>query len=56
LAAYNEKYSDGSEFLVLKSMVYFDDAEEDDLPAIFDTSVTWLLVKKTIEEAVKKIR
>lgn len=55
LDAYNAKFSDGSEFLVRKSIVYFEDAEEDDLPAIFDTSVTWALVKNAIEREVKKL-
>lgn len=55
LDAYNAKFSDGSEFLVRKSIVYFEDAEEDDLPTIFDTSVTWALVKNAIESEVKKL-
>jgi len=55
LDAYNAKFSDGSEFLVRKSVVYFEDAEEDDLPTIFDTSVTWALVKNAIESEVKKL-
>ena len=55
LDAYNAKFSDGSEFLVRKSIVYFEDAEEDDLPVVFDTSVTWPLVKNAIESEVKKL-
>jgi predicted nucleotidyltransferase component of viral defense system len=55
LDAYNAKFSDGSEFLVRKSLIYFEDAEEDDLPAVFDASVTWPLVKKVIETEVKKL-
>ena len=51
--AYNAKYSDGSEFLVNKSLVYFEDAEEDDMPEVFDAAVTWTLVKETIEQEVK---
>lgn len=53
--AYNAKYADGSEFLVNKSLVYFDDAEEDDLPEIFDTAVTWSLVKETVAQEVKQL-
>ncbi len=53
LNAYNTKYADGSEFLVMKSIIYFDDAEEDDLPAVFDSSVNWTLVKRTIENAAR---
>lgn len=55
LEAYNAKYSDGSEFLVRKSLVYFEDAEEDDIPSVFDKSVTWPIVKRTIELEVKKL-
>ena len=53
--AYNAKYADGSEFLVNKSLVYFDDAEEDDLPEVFDTAVTWSLVKETVAQEVKQL-
>lgn len=53
--AYNAKYRDGSEFLVLKSVTYFEDAEEDDIPAVFDTSLSWELVKRTIEREAKKL-
>lgn len=52
---YNAKYSDGSEFLVRKSLVYFEDAEEDDIPSVFDKSVTWPIVKRTIELEAKKL-
>lgn len=53
--AYNAKYADGSEFLVNKSLVFFDDAEEDDLPEVFDTAVTWSLVKETVAREVKHL-
>lgn len=53
--AYNAKFADGSEFLVLKSIIYFDDAEEDDAPQVFDSSITWPSVKQTIEKQVKKL-
>lgn len=53
--AYNAKYADGSEFLVLKSIIYFDDAEEDEMPIVFDSTLTWPLIKKTIENAAKKL-
>ncbi len=32
---YNEKYQDGSYFMVMKSLTYFDDAEYQDSPEIF---------------------
>jgi predicted nucleotidyltransferase component of viral defense system len=44
---YNEKYFDGSEFLVLKSLAYFADAEKDaDLDMLVD--VSWDKIKRTI--------
>jgi predicted nucleotidyltransferase component of viral defense system len=55
LDAYNTKFSDGSEFLVRKSIVYFEDAEEDDLPTLFDKTITWDMVKTTIENEVKQL-
>jgi len=45
---YNNKYPQASEFLVLKSLVYFKDAEHDADPDMFDKSVTWSVVKKQI--------
>ena len=53
--AYNAKYADGSEFLVLKSIIYFDDAEEDNAPQVFDPSITWPSVKQMIEKEAKKL-
>ena len=55
LDAYNTKYTDGSEFLALKSIIYFEDAEEDDMPAVFDSTITWELVKVTIEKSIRNL-
>ncbi|MBI5370456.1 MAG: nucleotidyl transferase AbiEii/AbiGii toxin family protein [Sphingobacteriales bacterium] len=44
---YEEKYSDGSVFMVLKSLVYFDDAEADAMPEML-IPAKWPLIKKTI--------
>ena len=44
---YNSKYEDGSEFLVLKSLVYFDDANIEEMPFMFDP-ITWEDIKKNI--------
>ncbi len=54
LGFYREKYPDGNEFLVLRSLTYFDDAEEDKELELFE-KVDWSEVKKTIEKEVKKI-
>lgn len=47
LQFYNSKYKDGSEFLVLKSLVYFEDANLEVIPFMFDP-ITWEEIKKNI--------
>jgi hypothetical protein len=47
LAFYSEKYPDGSEFLVMKSLTYFDDADRDVEPILFE-SVEWSAIKSYI--------
>lgn len=44
---YLQKYSDGSEFMVRKSLTYFDDADNEEAPIMFQ-SITWKEIKKTI--------
>jgi hypothetical protein len=51
---YAEKYNDGNVFLVLKSLVYFDDAETEPMPFMFE-QVDWQKLKDRIGELVKKI-
>jgi len=48
---YNNKYYDGSEYMVLKSLTYFDDAEEDYTVDMI-RKVLWTKVKKFILNAV----
>ena len=47
---YLEKFSDGSIFHTLKSLVYFNDAEEQEDPFMFD-SISWKDVKSNIINA-----
>lgn len=47
---YSKKYHDGSEFLVLKSLTYFNDAEEDESPRML-IQQNW----KTVKEHIKKV-
>ncbi|MBC7776268.1 MAG: nucleotidyl transferase AbiEii/AbiGii toxin family protein [Phycisphaerae bacterium] len=54
LAFYREKYPDGNEFLVLRSLTYFDDADEDKDLELFQKA-DWPEVKKSIANEVKKI-
>ena len=44
---YNRKYFDGSEYLVLKSLAYFEDAEKELMPEMLQ-EVSWAMVKETI--------
>ena len=44
---YEKKYRDGSVFLVLKSLIYFDDAEGDEMPQMLKP-VSWEAIKQTI--------
>ncbi|HEY5370609.1 MAG TPA: nucleotidyl transferase AbiEii/AbiGii toxin family protein [Hanamia sp.] len=44
---YQRKYKDGSVFMALKSLVYFDDAEKDEMPNML-VNVDWREVKEAI--------
>ena len=55
LEFYAIKYGHTSTFMVLKSLSYFEDAEEDILPNVFDHSISWESVKKVIIEEVKQV-
>ena len=49
---FETKYNDGSTYLVLRSLVYFDDAEEDLDPVMFE-QCNWENIKIFISNAVK---
>ena len=53
LGSYREKYFDGSEYLVLKSLTYFEDAENDPDIEILE-KISWSDVKKYILQSVNK--
>jgi hypothetical protein len=44
---YSKKHQDGSIFLVLKSLVYFDDADEQEIPFMFHNT-SWQTMKNNI--------
>jgi hypothetical protein len=46
---YQQKYRDGSIFLVLKSLVFFEDAEMEAMPLLFN-EVSWDTVKARVRE------
>lgn len=52
LEFYNQKYSQNSLFMVLKSLTYFEDADEDD-PPVMVQKIAWERIKNTIREEVK---
>ena len=47
LEYYKQKYADGSEFLVLKSLTYFEDAEPEQEPVMLK-NISWQAVKDTV--------
>ena len=51
LQLYLQKYPDGSLFIALKSLSYFEDAEPDPMPVMFE-KVNWEDVKARIKQAV----
>jgi predicted nucleotidyltransferase component of viral defense system len=50
LGFYSRKYQDGSVYLALKSLVYFDDADQETDPVLLKGK-DWKAVKKAIERA-----
>jgi len=50
---YKQKYHDGSEFLVLKSLSYFDDAEDEEMPIMF-IDLEWDEVKENISYVLNR--
>ena len=48
---YGEKYQDGSKFLVIKSLAYFDDADEEEMPEMC-ISISWKEVKDKISHVL----
>ena len=51
LSFYESKYHDGSIFMVLKSLAYFDDAEIDEMPIMLK-DVSWDKVKQKIKNSL----
>jgi predicted nucleotidyltransferase len=47
---YTKKYNDGSTFLVLKSLTYFEDADMEEMPFMFN-NITWQTIKDNIKKA-----
>lgn len=52
LELYKQKYPAGSEYLILRSLVFFDDAEEEPMPVMLKP-MNWDTVKACIQNAVR---
>ena len=52
LDMYSRKYSDGSLFILMKSLIYFDDAETDPMPNVLNDT-TWEDVKDCLRTVVR---
>ena len=50
-----EKFQHSTQFHVIKSLNYFEDADPHDDPLVFDKNITWQLVKATLVNEVKNI-
>jgi predicted nucleotidyltransferase component of viral defense system len=55
LKLYMEKYPHQTLFHVLRSIVYFVDADPQPAPVVFNKKVTWAKVKKAIGDEVRKL-
>ncbi len=53
LSLYKKKYPDGMDYLVLKSLLYFEDAEQEAMPKMF-ADITWEDVKMKLRSTVSK--
>ena len=55
LQLHYEKFQHSTQFHVIKSLNYFEDADPHDDPIVFDKKVTWERVKATLVEKVRKL-
>ena len=52
---YNQKYDDGSEMMVARSLTFFDDANTDEDPRVLNQKFDWQDVQQEILHQVKRI-
>jgi len=55
LNLHHEKFKLSTTFHIVKSLTYFEDAEEDDPPVLMKSKVTWSQVKKKVLVAVASL-
>ncbi|WP_211161685.1 nucleotidyl transferase AbiEii/AbiGii toxin family protein [Flavobacterium solisilvae] len=51
---YKQKYIDGSEFMVIKSLNYFEDADSEEMPIMFE-KISWNEIKTEISRLAKNL-
>lgn len=56
LELYQEKYPHQTTFHVLRSLVYFADADPDPDPIVFDNKLTWHNIKNSLIKEIQKIK
>lgn len=55
ISMFKQKFQMHEVFHIVKSLTYFEDAEQSANPVVFDKSVTWQKVKGSIKAAVKNL-
>lgn len=55
LKLFSEKFKQHETFHIVKSLLYFEDAEQYPNPILFDSDISWEIVKNKITDAVKHI-
>ena len=55
ISLFQQKFKMHEVFHIVKSLTYFEDAEQSANPVVFDKSITWQKVKASINAAVKKL-
>lgn len=55
LAFYKQKFSVYEVSFPLRGLMYFDDAEDDPMPEMFDANLTWKAVKAKVVIATRKV-
>jgi Nucleotidyl transferase AbiEii toxin, Type IV TA system len=56
LGFYQKRYPNWDIYAEIRSLCYFDEADEAEMPIVFDEKITWNLVKKTISKKINEIR
>lgn len=52
---YNQKYYDGSEMMIARSLTFFDDADTDEGPRMLSNTISWEEIKQVMLNEVRKL-